>query len=240
MRKSQSKAWNFLQDRNNKKGDMMQMQKIFFGILAVALAMPAIAESGDGKCHTLKNAEALGAVFCTAGSDCVNESEMKSQLSDLNKVFNDDVKNVLNDAESVKKNKQLRDAGIGIAVGTAGAAGIATAITAFVEKGNINCRVGDGLYSVGMGKSQSIDSLKDFYVKWNLKLPDVVSVSATDCATWTSACAAIIDLNQCPNATVNYKPAETTVTTMIPGGCAISGSTCIEDRTVARTFGACL
>ena len=46
--------------------------------------------------------------------------------------------------------------GKSIAVGTAigaGAGGLATAITAYVEKSNINCRVGDNLNQVGFGKS---------------------------------------------------------------------------------------
>lgn len=62
-------------------------------------------------------------------------------------------------------------AAIGAATG-ATAGGLATAITAFVEKNNIMCRVGDGLDTVAYGKSYSIENLRDFYFKWNLQLPE--------------------------------------------------------------------
>ena len=62
-------------------------------------------------------------------------------------------------------------AAVGAAAG-ATAGSLATAITAFVEKNNIACRVGDGLDTVGYGKSHSIESLRDFYFKWNLQLPE--------------------------------------------------------------------
>lgn len=65
----------------------------------------------------------------------------------------------------------LKSTLIGAGTGAA-AGGLATAITAFVEKGNINCRVGDNLEKVGYNKSHQIGSLKDFYVKWNLRLPE--------------------------------------------------------------------
>nr|MBQ0091090.1 hypothetical protein [Candidatus Enterousia merdequi] len=55
---------------------------------------------------------------------------------------------------------------------------IITGITALVEKDHISCKVGDGLNSVSLGKSLTIDSLKDFYVKWNLHLPDSAVPSA--------------------------------------------------------------
>ena len=130
--------------------------------------------------------------------------------------------------------------GIGAAVG-AGAGGIATAITAFVEHDNINCRVGDGLVQVGFNKSHSIDTLKDFYVKWNLRVPDVVAPTATisDCQSWKNTCATFADLEQCADAQFNYKPAGAPTTTLIRSVCTVSGSACIENYPVAKSHGAC-
>jgi hypothetical protein len=130
--------------------------------------------------------------------------------------------------------------GIGAAVG-AGTGGLATAITAFVERNNINCRVGDGLEQVAFNKSHSIGSLKDFYVKWNLRVPDVIAPTAlvTDCQSWKNTCAAFADLEQCADAQFNYKPAGAPTTTLVRSACKVSGSACIENYPVARSYGAC-
>ena len=130
---------------------------------------------------------------------------------------------------------------VGAAIG-AGTGGLATAITAFVEKNNINCRVGDGLSTVAYGKSHSIDTLKDFYVKWGLKLPDTVIPTATavDCKTWKLSCAEYTDLNQCAVAAINYKPALDGTITLVRSACAVSGSVCIENAAVAKSYGACV
>ena len=99
---------------------------------------------------------------------CATKEQTQAELRELDGVFAG--LTILNGEKStVGKN-----AGIGAAIG-AGTGGVATAITAFVEKNNISCRVGDGLNTVAFGKSHSIDTLKDFYVKWNLRLPDTVS-----------------------------------------------------------------
>ena len=112
---------------------------------------------------------------------------------------------------------------------------------AFVERSNISCRVGDGLDQVGFGKSYSIGTLKDFYVKWNLRLPDTISPTATvtDCASWKQTCATLTDLNQCNAAQINYKPAGAATVTLIPAACTASGSACIENYPVAKSYGAC-
>lgn len=101
---------------------------------------------------------------CTAGQDgCESHDFIEGQVEDL--AFLD--KTVL---AGIKSN-MLKSVGIGAAVG-AGTGGLATAITAMVEKNNITCRVGDNLESVGLGKSLFIDSLRDFYVKFDLNLPE--------------------------------------------------------------------
>ena len=118
---------------------------------------------------------------------------------------------------------------------------MATAITAFVERSNINCRVGDDLAQVGYGKSYSIESLRDFYVKWGLRLPDTISPTGTavDCDSWRRACATLTDVEQCKNAQLNYKPADASTITLIDSACTVSGSACIENYPVARSYGAC-
>ena len=129
---------------------------------------------------------------------------------------------------------------IGAAAGAA-AGGLATAITAFVEKNNINCRVGDGLETVAYGKSYAIGNLRDFYVKWNLQLPDTVSPTAhvTDCQSWKDMCAAYTDLGLCKSAQFNYKPANAPTIMAIPSACIVSGSVCVENYPVAKSYGAC-
>lgn len=128
----------------------------------------------------------------------------------------------------------------GAAIG-AGTGGLATAITAFLESNSITCRVGDGLEKVAFGKSHSIGSLKDFYVKWNLQLPDTVTPTATavDCKSWKLTCAQYTDLNQCSAAAVNYKPLKDGTITLVRSACAVSGSVCIENASVAKSYGAC-
>ena len=110
-------------------------------------------------------------IYCWTESKCVPETNIKRELNRLLDVFNKDVRDLLVNGEKSNMGKSI---GIGAAVG-AGTGGLATAITAFVERNNINCRVGDGLSQVGFGKSHSIGTLKDFYIKWNLNLPDVAA-----------------------------------------------------------------
>ncbi len=167
------------------------------------------------------------------GAECISCEELDVQIKALDKVFAK--LNVLNTESNMG-----RSIATGAAIG-AGAGGVATAITAFVERSNISCRVGDGLNTVAFGKSHSIDSLKDFYVKWNLRLPDTVSPTSTvvDCKTWKSACAQYTDVNQCKNVALNYKPKTNGTTTLVRSACVDSGSICIENEAVAKSYGAC-
>ena len=129
---------------------------------------------------------------------------------------------------------------VGAAIG-AGTGGLATAITAFIEKNNISCRVGDGLNTVAYGKSHSINTLKDFYVKWDLHLPDTVvpTGTAVDCKTWRKSCSEYTDLNQCKNAALNYMTSPKGTITLIRSACKVSGSACVENAPVAVSYGAC-
>ena len=173
-------------------------------------------------------------VECTAQTGCRTLNEITREVNTLG--------DVLAHLEILKGEKS--NMGKSIAVGTAigaGAGGLATAITAYVEKSNINCRIGDNLNQVGFGKSHHIDTLKDFYVKWNLRLPDTIAPTAkvTDCKSWQDTCAMYHDMNDCKNAQFNYKPDGAGATELVYSACKPSGSTCIENYSVAKSYGAC-
>ena len=181
-----------------------------------------------------KNGEGI---YCSQSGKCITASNVETELKRLNSVFNKSVTDLMVNGE---KSNMAKSIGIGAAVG-AGTGGLATAITAFVERNNINCRVGDGLEQVAFNKSHSIGSLKDFYVKWNLRVPDVIAPTAlvTDCQSWKNTCAAFADLEQCADAQFNYKPAGAPTTTLVRSACKVSGSACIENYPVAKSHGAC-
>ncbi|MDW2994641.1 MAG: hypothetical protein R8N24_01265 [Alphaproteobacteria bacterium] len=129
----------------------------------------------EGMC-SFRNMLAQNAdVRCSDGGTlCVPKAQIGRQLGILDGVFDAEVSELLQG----QKNNVGKALGIGTAVG-AGAGGLATAITALVEKENISCRVGDGLAQVGLNKAHRIDTLKDFYVKWNLRLPDAITPAKT-------------------------------------------------------------
>lgn len=191
-----------------------------------------------GKCtfKPINIAKRNGEMIYCADSEtgCKSEPDIRLDANRLGRVLDD--LEILNG----EKSNMAKSIGIGAGVG-AGTGGLATAITAFVERSNINCRVGDGLERVGFGKSYSIGSLKDFYVKWNLHLPDTVAPTANvvDCATWRSACGTLTDLKQCAAAQVNYQPAGAPTIKLIKAACTPSGSVCIENYPVAVSYGAC-
>lgn len=177
---------------------------------------------------------------CSGPSGCVENQITKAEVDQLASNLSK-VADILRNGGK-EMNKVVRNSLIAAGVG-AGATGLATAITAFVEKNNISCRVGNDMERVAMGKSGSIDSLKNFYVKWNLRLPDTIgpspSVVVTDCTSWRSACAAIKDIQQCTGATLNYKPAGATSATIIYNACAVTNNACAENIPVATSQGAC-
>jgi len=132
-------------------------------------------------------------------------------------------------------------AAIGAGAGAA-AGGLATAITAFIERNQISCRVGDDLDRVAFNRSGRINSLRDFYVQWALKLPDTIMPTAqvVDCHSWRNACGTLRDLGQCANAQINFRPAGATNTRLVDSACTASGSVCIENHPVAVSHGACI
>ena len=175
-------------------------------------------------------------VYCKGhGKDCISREDFNAELAVLTRVFNS--LDILNGQESNRLKTTLIGAGIGAAAG-----GTATAITAFVERNNINCRVADGLAKVGFGKSYTIDNLRDFYVKWALNLPANVAPTAvvTNCENWGLTCALYTDLNECRAAQFNYRPGNLSSTTLIQNACTPSGSACIANVSVAQANGECL
>lgn len=196
------------------------------------------AQQGFCSFNPLKGYTPGSDIFCPAGgARCLSATSISVDVGRLDRVFDEDTMFVIQNGERSNMGKSI---GIGAAVG-AGTGGLATGITALVEHNNINCRVGDGLAKVAFGKSYSIGSLKDFYVKWNLRLPDTVSPTAAvyDCQSWRNACAAYTDSKQCGAAQFNYTPAGAPTTTLVRSACVLSGSACIENYPVAKSHGAC-
>lgn len=175
-------------------------------------------------------------VYCEGtGDNCVDKDTFSKDLNALNKIFNSI--DILEGQKSNRLKTTLIGAGTGAAVG-----GTATAITAFVERNNINCRVADGLAKVGFGKSYTIDRLRDFYVKWALKLPQTIAPTAvvTNCDNWELTCAMFTDLDECTAAQFNYRPGNLSSTTLVQNPCKKSGSACIANLGVAQSYGACM
>ena len=216
--------------------DLMRKKKVLF--TSVLQSDEALVDGQDCTLKALNLDKAKGeGIYCSKGGICITASNVETELKRLNSVFGKDITNLMINGE---KSNMAKSVGIGAAVG-AGTGGLATAITAFVERNNISCRVGDGLEQVAFNKSYSIDTLKDFYVKWNLRVPDVVAPTATitDCQSWKNTCATFADLEQCAVAQFNYKPAGASTTTLVYSVCMVSGSACIENYTVAQSQGAC-
>jgi len=174
-------------------------------------------------------------VYCTHANQCLEVNQIQWQINDLKSVLSA----VTPSMKAVKDANKGKEIGKGAAIGAvtgASAGGIATAITALVEKNNITCKVGDGLNTVSLGKSHTIDSLKDFYVKWNLKLPDTVTPTSvvSDRESWQQACSQFNSrLMDCPSVQVNLKKGNNY--TLVAGACTISGSMCIANESVVTS-----
>ena len=167
--------------------------------------------------------------------DCVAPNKLFYDIANLKSVFAK--LTVLNDGQENNRWKTaLAGAGIGAAAG-----GAATAITAFVERSNISCHVGDDLERVGLNKSYTIGRLRDYYVKWALNLPNTPAPTAvvTNCENWSLSCNLFTDLNECQAAQFNYRPGNLTTTQLITSPCKVSGSACIADLNTAHQYGLC-
>jgi hypothetical protein len=180
-------------------------------------------------------------LFCDDGGDCVPGSIIERQVERLGGILNS------LDIYTPGTNKPgMSNLGKGALIGGAtglAAGGLATAITAFVEKNNISCHVGDGLDRVQLSKSGSIDSLKNYYVKWKLNLPDTIGPAPTtpvaDCDTWISVCESLTSISDCITATLPYRADGENSATMVYNACAVEGGKCTANRPVAVSQGAC-
>ncbi len=183
--------------------------------------------------------------ICNHDGWCISLNEIKQEISMANKLIKEIEpsvdKNVVKNAKGVKQPSKAAEIGKGAAIGAAtgaGVGGLATAITAFVERSNITCKVGDGLNSVALGKSHTIDTLKEFYVKWNLQLPDAISPTAevVDVDSWDQACGQFNNkLYDCPDVQINLKRHGKYK--LIPSACKISGNLCIRNYAVSASHG---
>ncbi len=177
-------------------------------------------------------------VLCDKNNECLYVYQAQHQVEELKRLLNS-FEPKMKRAKDADKGKEIgKGAAIGLATGAA-AGGVATAITAFVERSNITCKVGDGLNSIALGKAHTIDSLKDFYVKWNLHLPDAVSPTSAvvDKATWEQACSQFNGkLNDCPKVQINLKD-KTGKYTLVPSACKVSGTICIVNDSVMKSNG---
>ena len=176
--------------------------------------------------------------LCTTGKECVDDATIKKEVAQLNSLFKELEKGVDININANKGAEIGKGVGIGLATGAA-AGGLATAITAFVEKSNITCKVGDGLNSIALGKAHTIDSLKDFYVKWNLHLPDTVSPTSAvlDRASWEQACKQFNSrIQDCSKVQINLKD-EKGKYTLVQSACKVSGSVCLINDATAKSHG---
>ncbi len=192
----------------------------------------------EGSC-TFKPLREFGAgAICETPEGCLTVNQIQFQVSKLKSVF----ATIEPETEKPQDAKKGKEIGKGIAIGAATGAtagGIATAITALVERSNITCKVGDGLESVAMGKAHTIDSLKDFYVKWNLRLPDAITPTSAviDAASWVQACAQFNNkLMDCPRVQINLKDAKGKYT-LVESACRISGNICTTNDAVMLSNG---
>ena len=183
--------------------------------------------------------------FCNHNGACKSVQQIETELNSLKALLKEIEpavdKSVVEGAKKAKSVSKGAEIGKGAAIGAAtgvGVGGLATAITAFVERSNISCKVGDGLNSVALGKSHTINTLREFYVQWNLKLPDAITPTSvvTDAESWNQACGQFNNkLYDCPDVQINYK--KDGKMELIPSACKISGNLCIVNDTVAVSRG---
>jgi len=168
--------------------------------------------------------------YCNTYGKCLNAWQIKRELAKLEGLLNELSTSLDTSAPSIGK---------GILVGggvTAAAGGIATAIVAGIESNNIKCVVGNDWGSVSLGKSYSIDSLKDLYVKHGFMFPDSVvsTVLVVDKASWELACSEYAgNAEDCPNAQIVYK--DNNGRDVVSAACEVSGNMCVMNEDVAQT-----
>lgn len=172
--------------------------------------------------------------FCEAQTGCRSYWQIKQDLNTLRSAL-DQVQVIVEPAGSGPS------VGKGMLVGGAigaGVGGLATGITAVIEKNNIICKVENDLGSVSFGKSHTIDSLKSWYVKYALNLPDSVlaNTPVTDKNSWGLACSEFQGkAEDCANASIVYK--HDNKREVVPYACSYVGTMCLMNKDVAELYG---
>jgi len=132
----------------------------------------------------------------------------------------------------------------GAAIGAA-AGGIATAITTFIERNNVECRIGDGLDSVGYGRSGRVPTLREFYVDWALNLPETLIVNtvvqgANDderCVAWNAACNSVITSGDCNNVAILLQSLTSLSRTQVNTACFWTSGQCRPRLAISQAQG---
>lgn len=179
-------------------------------------------------------------IFCSkpSGSDCMTVDQIRADVQELAGVVNT---SAVDAAMAQEKSTIGKNLGIGAAVG-AGAGGVATAITAFVERSNISCHVGDNLAKVGMGKSYDIETLRDFYVKWGLNLSDLQPIetqTVTTTGEWSNVCNKYDnDLDTCLMVKVKVQSGTgaSAATNTVSNACRVQSGRCIMNPIVSAQY----
>jgi len=170
---------------------------------------------------------------------CSHDGQCRSIYQTQNDLLK--LRGLLNAIAVVYDTGNVPSVGKGILVGGltgAGVGGLATGITALIEKSNISCRVNNGLGSVGLGKSFSIDSLKTWYVRRGLNLPDTVlaNTPVVDKNSWGVACSEFQGKqDDCLNASIIYK--HDGKREVVSYACSYVGSMCLMNSDVADLYG---
>ena len=166
--------------------------------------------------------------------ECLTVDEINADISELSAIINTDA---VDTAMEQEKSTIGRNAGIGAATGAA-AGGVATAITAFVERSNISCHVGDNLAKVSMGKSYNIETLREFYVKWGMNLSDLQPTetsTVTTKAQWSAACSKYNnDLDTC--LMLKVKVDTNNVTETVSSACRVQSGRCVANDLVMTGY----
>ena len=78
-------------------------------------------------------------------------------------------------------------------------------------------------------------------MKWNLRVADSISPTAriTSCQDWIDTCGMYTTPDECRAVEINYQRPGRNTTTLVRSACRMSGSVCIENRSVAVSYGAC-
>ena len=186
--------------------------------------------------------------FCNAVEhDCVGYSSYQRQFEKLEEVYSK-IGDLLTGTGKVSKSQKAKDMAVGGAIGAA-AGGTATLIAAFVEGSRINCRVGDDLARVDLNKSYTIDTLRDFYVKWAIPKSEVENYArsaevVTNCGNWDAICNLKSSEGDtaCKAVTVNYLPNGVYTPMLVESACEYNSTypaanRCTINLNKARQYG---